>query len=85
MYDKEYHKAVKSAALQCGLTDEQAKAIMDTLWRQLRDNFASAKLDDPDSFENCRLINFGMFYSTQDKRDRFNKSVEISKNGRDNI
>lgn len=66
--DSEVRTVVKSVCLELGIKEDTGKAIVDTLFKQLRENMKSADLDDPDSYKNFRIINFGIFYSDPYKR-----------------
>lgn len=70
--DKEVEKSINSVCLKLGIKYKVGHTIIDNLFKQLRENLKDVDLDDPESFKNFRILGFGLYYSTQDKRDRFN-------------
>ena len=79
-----YSKLIKSASLQTGIDPKVGKVIMDNFFRYLKEVLKRGELEDPDSFDNIRIMKLGTFYSSQERRKRIRKRAEISANAKRN-
>ena len=80
--DKELRKAAKAAALQMKLHPKVADAIVTSLFKQMKEVLQSGDVDNPETIQNFRIINFGIFYSTQEKIKSKRDALRKFKNAR---
>lgn len=77
-----YQLLIKSVCLQTGVSFAVGKVIMDNYFRLLKEIISEAREDDPDSFRNVRVPKFGIFYSTEEKRNKEQGRRKHIKNGK---
>lgn len=65
--DKELKRAARSAALSTNTNPRVADAIVSSLFKQLRETAEDMDINDPSTIRNFRIINFGVFFSSEEK------------------
>jgi hypothetical protein len=60
--NRDYEKYVHSVALEFNLPDEVARKIIESPFQFMRDKIP--KMIEDDDFKNFRLMNLGIFYTT---------------------